>query len=77
MALSPTSAWLSLLALTYVPIPPFHSRSTGALSKAFSSSVGVSLSASMSKRSFICGEIAMLFALREKIPPPSDMMLVS
>ncbi len=38
--------------------------------------VGVSLSAAMSKRSFICGEMAMLFALREKIPPPSDMMLV-
>ena len=30
LALSPTSAWVSAVALTYVPMPPFHSRSTGA-----------------------------------------------
>jgi hypothetical protein len=46
------------------------------LSKALISSFGVSLSALMSKRSCICGEIAMLRAARED-PPPSDMMLVS
>ncbi len=31
----------------------------------------------MSKRAFISGLMAMLLALREKIPPPADMMLVS
>ena len=30
LALSPTSAWVSVLAFTYVPMPPFQNRSTGA-----------------------------------------------
>ncbi len=43
MARSPTSAWLSLLAFTYVPMPPFQSRSTGAVRIARINSIGVTL----------------------------------
>ena len=43
LALSPTSALLSDSARTYVPMPPFHSRSTGACRIACSRSLGVML----------------------------------
>ncbi len=42
LALSPTSALDSVDAFTYVPMPPFQSRSTGAASTARISSAGVS-----------------------------------
>ncbi|MNO91294.1 hypothetical protein D3C76_828340 [compost metagenome] len=58
-------------------MPPFHSRSTGALSRALISSVGVSFSASMSKRSRTSGLRVMLLAARGKIPPPAEISLVS
>jgi hypothetical protein len=43
LALSPTSASFSEDARTYVPMPPFHSRSTGACRIAWSRSLGVML----------------------------------
>ena len=42
----PTSALLSAVALMYVPMPPFHSRSTGAARMLRISSAGVSASIS-------------------------------
>ena len=41
LARSPTSVWPSFAALTYVPIPPFQSRSTGACSTQRIASAGV------------------------------------
>ena len=72
LALSPTSASFSVDALTYVPMPPFHSRSTGALRMARISSAGVILVAvdSMPSAAFTCGVTGTDFALRGKTPPP-------
>ncbi len=47
LARSSTSSWLSLDALTKVPMPPFHSRSTGAFRMRLMSSVGTSFSSAM------------------------------
>ncbi|MCY1420103.1 hypothetical protein D9M71_357150 [compost metagenome] len=58
-------------------MPPFHSRSTGALSRALISSVGVSFSAWMSKRSRTSGLSAMLLAARGNTPPPAEISEVS
>ena len=40
-ARSPTSEFVSLVDFTYVPMPPFHNRSTGAFKMALIRSLGV------------------------------------
>src|SRR5215208_5170061 len=57
-------------------MPPFHSRSTSALSIAFMSSVGVMDSASTSSISRTWGESGMDLAVRGKMPPLGDEALV-
>ncbi len=65
LALSPASAFVSVLDFTYVPMPPFQSRSTGALSSARISSSGVSfLSSSMPSAARASSLSAIAFALR-------------
>ena len=56
-------------------MPPFHSRSTGALRMAFISSIGVicSASPSMPSAAFTSGDSGMDFALRGKMPPPAEI----
>ena len=74
-ALSPTSAWLSCLLLTYVPIPPFHNRSTDALSNNEINSVGVTLPALIAKALAISGVTVIDLAERSKMPPPAEISL--
>ena len=62
-----------LLALTYVPMPPFQSRSTGARSSARISSFGVSDSSSTPSAARTSGESAIDFAVRGKTPPPGEI----
>lgn len=60
-------------ALTYVPIPPFHSRSTGAVTMARIISVGVR-DVTCSPRPSLArtGEVTgIALALRGYTPPPS------
>ena len=66
-ALSPTCALDSVVAFTYVPIPPFHKSSTGARKIALITSAGVSVTvdASSPSRSRACGEIGTAFNARE------------
>jgi hypothetical protein len=73
LALSPTSALPSVVALTYVPMPPFHRRSTGARSSARMSSLGVSASASMPSAARAGPEMGIDFAVRGHTPPPSEI----
>ena len=73
LALSPASAWVSSLALTYVPIPPFHSRSAGARRTARISSGGLSrvTSSSIPSAARISGPTGTDFAVRGHTPPPA------
>ena len=73
LALSPASPFASLEAFTYVPMPPFHSRSTGARSIAWISSLGESISSSMSSASRTCGDSLIDLAVRANTPPPSEI----
>ena len=73
LALSPTSAWVSDDAFTYVPMPPFQSRSTGARSSAAISSFGASCSASTSSAARTCGDSGIDFAVRGNTPPPAEI----
>ena len=79
LALSPASASVSLAAFTYVPMPPFHSRSTGAWRIAFISSAGVMLvtDSSMPSAFFSCGVSLIALSVRGKTPPPSEIRLWS
>ena len=79
LPLSPTSALDSVDALTYVPMPPFHSRSTGAERIAFIRSAGVILLTPWSRPSAArtCGVIGTDLALRAWIPPPAEISEVS
>ena len=54
-ARSPTCACDSSLAFTYVPMPPFHSRSTGSFRIALTTSLGVAVSAARPSSAFACG----------------------
>ena len=65
LARSPTSALFSVVALTYVPIPPFQSRSTGARSTAEMSSLGVSRPAGASSTARAAGLSSIDFCRRE------------
>ena len=56
------SASVSDEALTTVPMPPFHSRSTGARRIARITSVGASASSSTPSAARTCGDSGMLFA---------------
>ena len=67
------SASVSDEALTTVPIPPFHSTSTGARRIARITSVGASASSSTPSAARICGDSGMLFADRGQTPPPSEI----
>jgi hypothetical protein len=73
LALSPAWACVSEDAFTYVPMPPFHSRSTGARSSARISSVGFSRSASMPSARRAGSDSGIDLALRGHTPPPSEM----
>ncbi len=74
LPLSPTSALDSVDALTYVPMPPFHSRSTGELRTALISSAGVILvmPGSMPRASRMWALTGMDLAVRGKTPPPAE-----
>ena len=61
-------------ALTTVPMPPFHSRSTGARRIARITSVGGSDSSLMPSASRACGDSGIDFAVRGKTPPPSEII---
>jgi hypothetical protein len=71
---SPTSAWVSVDAFTYVPIPPFHNRSTGAASTALMSSFGVSVRAVMPSRSRTSSDNGTALAERGHTPPPLEIL---
>ncbi len=58
-------------------MPPFQSRSTGAWSSAWISSLGASAGRSMPSASRASGESGIDFAAREKTPPPGEMREVS
>ena len=70
--LSPTEALVSRSAFTYVPMPPFQSRSTSAVSIARISSAGVSAltSSAMPSATRTCADTGTDFALRGYTPPP-------
>ena len=72
LARSPTSAWVSPVAFTYVPMPPFHSRSTGARRMVDISSVGVHDSRSVPNRRRTASESSMVFSVRGYTPPPGE-----
>ncbi len=78
-ALSPTSAFDSTDAFTYVPMPPFHSRSTGEWRIAFIRSAGVILVtlSSMPRASRMWALTGIDLAVRGKMPPPADSSSVS
>lgn len=75
LALSPTSAFDSADDFTYVPMPPFHSRSTGACRIAFIRSAGVIFAApdSMPSASRMCALSWIALAERGKMPPPAEI----
>ena len=77
LALSPASAWLSSDDLTYVPMPPFQIRSTGAFNSAVIKSFGDILSSLMAKRVFISGLMSKDLLLRLNRVPPFEMSFVS
>lgn len=79
LALSPTSVCDSAEDLTYVPMPPFHSRSTGALRIALIRSAGVILEifSSMPSTSRMWPLIGIALAVRGKTPPPVEIRSVS
>ncbi len=74
-ALSPTSAFVSDCDFTYVPMPPFHRRSTGARRAARMSSSGVrdSRPAGRPRADAISGLIRTDFSDRANTPPPAEM----
>ena len=73
LARSPTSASVSVLAFTNVPIPPFHRRSTGARRMAETTSSGVGASTSSASTARAASEIGSDFAWRGYTPPPAEM----
>ena len=58
-------------------MPPFQSRSTGALSMALISSLGVSASAWTSRARRTCTDSGIDLAERGQTPPPSEILAVS
>ena len=75
--LSPASACDSAEAFTYVPMPPFQSRSTGARRISRMSSTGESSCASIANASLISSEIGIDLAVRGYTPPPAEMTSAS
>ena len=72
LARSCASASVSVEAFTSVPMPPFHSRSTGARRIARMTSVGGSASSDTPSASRACGDSRIDFAVRGYTPPPSE-----
>ncbi len=75
-ARSPTSEFDSFDDFTYVPMPPFHSRSTGAFRMALISSFGVmswGASSGMPTAARTSGDGVTLFALRSMMSPAGDI----
>ena len=72
---SPHAVCGSVLALTYVPTPPFHSRSTGAVRIREISSSGdrASTASSMPRADRACGDSGTDLALRGQTPPPAEI----
>ena len=64
-----------MAALTYVPMPPFHSRSTGASRIAWISSAGVIVEVPLGRPSAatISGVMSIDFSERGNTPPPAEM----
>ncbi len=74
---SATSAWLSVLAFTNVPMPPFHRRSTGARRIAETSSSGVSVRSAIPSTAHACADTVTDFASRGKTAPPGESFVAS
>ena len=70
---SAASASVSVEALTTVPMPPFHSRSTGARRIARMTSVGASDSSSIPSAARACSDSRIDLAARGYTPPPSEI----
>ena len=79
LARSPMAELSSVAALTYVPMPPFHSRSTGACRIAFISSAGVMVDVPLGRprASTISRVMGTDFSDRSNTPPPALMRSVS
>ena len=72
---SPASACVSCDAFTYVPMPPFHSRSTGAFRIAEISSSGDSAScpSPMPSAARACAVSGIALTSRGQTPPPGEI----
>ena len=73
LARSPTSAWDSLAALTYVPMPPFQSRSTGARKMTETSSLGVRGPSGAPNTARARALSSIDFSVRGYTPPPGEI----
>ncbi len=71
-ALSPTAPCSCVLALTQVPTPPFHSRSTGARSTARTRASAGSASSPTPSSSRTCSVSSICLADSANTPPPAD-----
>ena len=74
-ARSPTSVWPSFVAFTYVPMPPFQRRSTGACSTHRITSAGVisaGASSGIARTSLTCADSVTHFAARSITLAPSE-----
>ena len=60
-----------------MPMPPFHSRSTGARRIAWMTSVGGSRSASVPSAARASGDRAIDLAARGNTPPPAEILSLS
>ena len=77
LAWSPTAAFASPVAFTYVPMPPNHNRSTGAARIARISASGSAVSAVSPSARRTSGESGISFWLRGNTPPPAEISDVS
>ena len=64
---------VSSLALTTVPMPPFHSRSTGARRMSRIRSLGASESSSIPSARCAASDSGIHLAVRGHTPPPSEI----
>jgi len=77
LARSWASASVSVEALTTVPMPPFHSRSTGARNTADTSWVGVNGPAPTPSTARARSLSSIDLAVRGYTPPPAEMRVTS
>ena len=74
---SPAAAWDSVAAFTYVPMPPFQSKSTGRRRIARMISFGVAAAVSMPSSARASPGSVIDLALRSNTPPPRDSARLS